>query len=180
MPLHLAAQYGHKTVAVLLLASKAEVNAKDNSGRTPLHWAVFNGFKDEAALLLASKTGVNARSNDGRTPLHDAAIGGNTNEVELLLANKTEVNAREGLGKTPLHYAAAIGHEDVAEHCCWPAGPRSMLWTDSARRPIPRSMVARTWRHCCARTVATNKLHGNLDRGRSGVTFTAATTQRII
>ena len=28
---------GHKDVAELLLANKAEVNAKDNDGETPLH-----------------------------------------------------------------------------------------------------------------------------------------------
>src|ERR1017187_9440312 len=36
-PLHLAATKGDWKVVELLLASKAEVNAKDNSGVTPLH-----------------------------------------------------------------------------------------------------------------------------------------------
>ena len=139
MPLHLAAQYGDKNVAALLLAGNADVNAKDNSGRTSLHWAVFNGCKDVAALLLASKTEVNARSNDGMTPLHDAAIGGNTNEVELLLANKAEVNARERLAR-PLCTMRRLSATKRWRNCCWPAGLRSMLWTDSARRLciIPR------------------------------------------
>ena len=33
----MAAGRGHKDVVELLLANKAEVNAKDNDGETPLH-----------------------------------------------------------------------------------------------------------------------------------------------
>jgi ankyrin repeat protein len=38
-------------VAELLLANKAEVNAKDNRGNTPLHLAAAKGHKDVAELL---------------------------------------------------------------------------------------------------------------------------------
>src|SRR5208337_5060518 len=53
-PLHLAALDGHKDVVMLLLASKADVNAKErNQYRlTPLHLAAFRGHTDVAALLL--------------------------------------------------------------------------------------------------------------------------------
>jgi ankyrin repeat protein len=49
--LHEAAYCGCKDVAALLLANKAEVNAKSSKGDTPLHWAVVSGHKDVAALL---------------------------------------------------------------------------------------------------------------------------------
>jgi ankyrin repeat protein len=49
--LHEAALFGNKGVAELLLANKAEVNAKANDGDTPWHYAVFNGHKDIAELL---------------------------------------------------------------------------------------------------------------------------------
>ena len=52
--LHSAAEKGRKDVAELLLADKAEVNAKNKYGSTPLHWAAFGGHKDVAELLLAT------------------------------------------------------------------------------------------------------------------------------
>ncbi|MDP6735717.1 MAG: ankyrin repeat domain-containing protein, partial [Nitrospinaceae bacterium] len=39
-PLHLAAEYGHKEIAELLIAKGADVNAKDDHGQTPLDTAI--------------------------------------------------------------------------------------------------------------------------------------------
>jgi ankyrin repeat protein len=50
-PLHLAVYSGHRDVAELLLASKAEVIAKANQGSTPLRFAVRRGQKDMVELL---------------------------------------------------------------------------------------------------------------------------------
>jgi hypothetical protein len=61
-PLHGAAYRGHKDVVELLLASKADVNAKSKNGWTPLHEAAANGYKDVAELLLANKADVNAKN----------------------------------------------------------------------------------------------------------------------
>ena len=60
-------------MAELLLANKAEVNARDNNGGTPLHLRRLNGHKDVAELLLANKADVNAKDNSDGTPLHEAA-----------------------------------------------------------------------------------------------------------
>ena len=50
-PLHWAAYEDHKEVVELLLAYKAEVNAKGNEGSTPLHLAAVEGHKEVADLL---------------------------------------------------------------------------------------------------------------------------------
>jgi ankyrin repeat protein len=42
-------------MAAVLIAHKAEVNARDNSGVTPLHYAAITGNKAMAKLLLAHK-----------------------------------------------------------------------------------------------------------------------------
>lgn len=68
----------------MLLASKAEVNAKNDHGATPLHLAAAYGHKSVAELLLANKAEVNASDGNGLTPLHWASTRGHTDVAELL------------------------------------------------------------------------------------------------
>jgi ankyrin repeat protein len=114
-PLHLAVEYGHKDVAELLLANKADVEAKAYGGWTPLLNAVFGGHKDLVELLLAHKADVNVKDTAGRTPLHVAAENGYTEIAALLLAHKADVNAKNRDGLTPLHIAVALGYKDLVE-----------------------------------------------------------------
>jgi hypothetical protein len=55
-------------MAKLLLANKADVNAKNDRGETPLHLAAKEHRKDVAELLLAKGAEVNAKDNEGYTP----------------------------------------------------------------------------------------------------------------
>jgi len=103
-PLHWAAYVGLMDVVALMLANKAAVNAKDNSGQTPLHTATDQGHRDVAELLLANKALVNAKDNEGITPLHRAALRGHKDLAKLLLANGAESNAKNNKGQTPLQY----------------------------------------------------------------------------
>jgi ankyrin repeat protein len=89
----------------LLLANRADVNARDTDGDTPLHLAVNLNDKDLVKLLLANKADVNARGNIGWTPLHRAAYDGKRDLAELLLADKADVNAKDKDGRTPLDCA---------------------------------------------------------------------------
>ena len=113
--LHWAALLGRKEVAELLLANKAEVDARDSGGETPLLWAAYKGQKDVVELLLANKASVKAKDRSGATPLHAAAQYGHTDVVELLLASNADVNATNYAGETPLHFAATAGQANVVE-----------------------------------------------------------------
>jgi ankyrin repeat protein len=123
-PLQVAASYGNKDVAVLLLAKGAAVNANINynnpatiplSSVTPLHMAAEKGHKAVVELLLAHGAAVNAKDIGGWMPLHMAAEKGHNAVVELLLAHGVEVNAKDNVGVMPLHLAAEKGHKDVVE-----------------------------------------------------------------
>jgi ankyrin repeat protein len=118
-PLHRAAMLGNegvKDVIELLLANKADINARGVlADETPLHLAAWNGHMDAAKLLLANKPDVNARDNRGETPLHLAALKGHKDVAELLLAKEADVNARNNDGYTPLQLAAQKGYKAVVE-----------------------------------------------------------------
>jgi len=112
-PLHLAAEFGHKDVAELLLANKADIEAKAAGGWTPLLQAVFGGHKELVELLVSNKANVNVKEDAGRTPLHVAAENGYTEIARFLLASKADVNAKDRGGDTPLHTAAGFGYKEV-------------------------------------------------------------------
>jgi ankyrin repeat protein len=82
-----AAPYYRKDKVELLIANKADVNARDKGGMAPLHSAVSDDplhFKVAVELLLAKGAKVNAKDNDGLTPLHVAAASGNKDVVDFL------------------------------------------------------------------------------------------------
>ena len=106
---------GQKNMVELLLANKAEVNARGSHGETPLHLATIKGQKDVVELLLANNARINARDNSNWTPLHCAAADGQKDVAELLLAKGADINARNSDGVAPLHLAALNGYKDVAE-----------------------------------------------------------------
>jgi ankyrin repeat protein len=54
----MAADKGHEDVAALLVANKAEIDAKDEGGQTPLHGASAEGHREVVELLLASHAEV--------------------------------------------------------------------------------------------------------------------------
>jgi len=111
-PLHLAVFYDRKDIVEFLLTNKADVNAKDDGGRTPLYGAALVGDINIMELLLANGADVNVKDSGGETPLHAAAGNDHPDMVKLLLANKVDFTARDNRGNTPLHDAAESFHTD--------------------------------------------------------------------
>ena len=85
-PLHWAAQKNHKDIAELLLASGADVNARNKYGDTPLHFAASAGSTDVARLLLdhGAEIDVVDKPPISETPLQSAASHGFKDIVELI------------------------------------------------------------------------------------------------
>lgn len=120
--LFLATDRGDASVVKTLLAYGADVNARDDYGRTPLSIASRRDRLGVVRTLLAGGADVNAPDsraepphNAGMTPLHWAAARGYKGVLELLLASKAAVDARDHQGFTPLHTALDSCPENVEE-----------------------------------------------------------------
>ncbi len=116
-PLHLAAHFGQLAVVDLLLARRAEVDARSKNAlaNTPLHAALAGGHRGTARRLVEQQADVNAVEAGGYTPLHQAADLGDTEMVRVLLERGARVDARSEEGDTPQDLARAKGHAAVAE-----------------------------------------------------------------
>jgi len=102
-PLHMAMGSRKLEVPAFLLDLGADIEARDDYGRTPLHYAV----KEYGAvcLLLARGAEVNAQSQMG-TPLHSAACDGKERVIEKLLAVGADSLLVDAKHQMPLQGAA--------------------------------------------------------------------------
>jgi len=140
--LHNAVRFRHRDTTELLIQNGANVNAKNNDGKTPVHYAVLLGSTEVIRMLLVAgadidsislnirsliltgdvrvvnpliaKSGdVDAKDESGCTMLHFAD---DTSVVELLLDKGANIDIKDNeYSFTPLHYAARFGREDVAD-----------------------------------------------------------------
>ena len=106
--LHHAAGYGPVSTLQLLIASGADVNAKNRLRSTPLHWSIGN--EEKVSLLLSKGANVNAKQVQGRTALYIAANLGNAlPTMRLLLSKGADPNLATVIGQTPLMVSASRG-----------------------------------------------------------------------
>ena len=122
--LQFAARNGHLDVVKLLLANKADVNARGRTGMSPLATALAfsSGASSDATnheaitkLLIANGAMVTNQRAGGITALHYAASAGLTNVIKELLDRHADINAKDSRGRTPLDWAAEHGHMDVVD-----------------------------------------------------------------
>jgi ankyrin repeat protein len=97
---HLGAlQYDHgkaEAVVKLLLQKGAEVESKNENGRTPLSLAAFGWREMVVKLLLEKGTELESKDKDGDTPLSlAAAISGYEAVVKLLLEKGAKLESKK-------------------------------------------------------------------------------------
>jgi hypothetical protein len=112
--LHSAIAGRHKEIVNLLVEHNANVNQKDDNGRTPLHMAVMFGDEDIIKLLISKGADVNEKNNEGETPLHVLvqiwpqnwwANDFRIKAINILLDSGADIEARRRDGKTALELA---------------------------------------------------------------------------
>jgi ankyrin repeat protein len=116
-PLALAAHFGARASAKLLLAAGADlsVRSKNPTGNTPLHAAVAGKRHELVELLVEAGADVNAQDADGWTPLNLAAHEGIPETVSLLLANRADPTIPANNGQTPVQTAEREGKTAALE-----------------------------------------------------------------
>lgn len=114
-PLMIAVANGHMDVASVLIGASANVNAKNNLGRTPLMFASSFGFTPIVELLLVKGADPNIVPNDdtGWPALTAAAQKGHSETVKVLLKHGADGTHKDKQGQTALSIAAAKGHSEV-------------------------------------------------------------------
>lgn len=101
-PLMIAAEASAVEVVRLMLARGADVNARDDQGRTAIMCC------DNATiyrLLMEKGARTNVRDREGRTLLMMAAASGKRSVVEYLLKCGVDVQSRDNAGRNALMYA---------------------------------------------------------------------------
>ncbi|GKT45906.1 vegetative incompatibility protein HET-E-1 [Colletotrichum spaethianum] len=96
-----------------LLKKGADLNLKDDDGRTPLSWAAEGGDESAVQLLLENGADLESKDEDGRKPLSWAAENGHEGVVWLLLEKGAYLESKDGDDQTLLLWAADYGLEDV-------------------------------------------------------------------
>lgn len=98
-----------------LLQDGADVNAKDNKGRTALMVACWAGCAEIVQALIAAGADVNLQETKGGTALMHASGGGHAEPVKALLAAGADINLTSKNGATALLLASMDGHETVVQ-----------------------------------------------------------------
>ena len=82
-PLHIAALWGDRHAALLLLDMGADVNAKGDMGCSPLYFAIMNNHVLVADVLLKRGADPDAKNELNRTPRELAKRSGDKRMVAL-------------------------------------------------------------------------------------------------
>ncbi len=105
--LHRVVKAGDIEGLTRLLASGADVNARDNRGRTALMYAVDKGYVLLVELLLAAKADPNVRAPDGATALFIAVAQGHSEIITMLMQAEADPTIKGPKGKTARDLAQA-------------------------------------------------------------------------
>lgn len=100
--LHWAIGHKHDALLGILLENGANIEFRNEDGRTPLSEATHRSNETAAKLLIAKGAIINTMDNCRATPLHHAAYAGMGETVKLLLHNGADPSACDKWDATAL------------------------------------------------------------------------------
>ncbi|KAE9554255.1 hypothetical protein FO519_002554 [Halicephalobus sp. NKZ332] len=113
--LHWAAKEGHTSIAEILLARGARVNATNMGDDTPLHLAAGEGHREIVERLIMKKADVNVGNEHGNTPLHYACFNGYEAVAADLVAAGAQVMLCNKRGLTSVDVCQPIVRQSIIE-----------------------------------------------------------------
>ena len=110
------AMWEDPAVCQVLIDAGADIETKDDRGRSPLHMASISGKFAVVKMLIEAGAGVRTTDNEGDTCLILAAYFGHTETVRYLVGlPEVDVNHSEDDNFTALHFAAQENHPEVVK-----------------------------------------------------------------
>ena len=110
------AMWADPAVCEVLIDAGADIETKDDMGRSPLHWACRSGTLEVVKMLHKQGAGVCVTCNSGNTCLIFAANNGHTETVRYLVGLKdVDVNHTAKNGWSALVCAVRQKHADVVQ-----------------------------------------------------------------
>ena len=129
----------HAVVVEVLIDAGADIEAKNNKGRSPLIESSCCGRLDVVEVLLKAGADVCVADHEGHTCLTLAAHFGHTKTVRYLAAfPEVDMNQRGRRGQTALHMAVHHIHADVVEVLI-DAGADIEAKDENGRSPLHRA-----------------------------------------
>lgn len=112
--MYLAVSKGQDKEVLRLIQEGADINARDQGGRTFLIWASMGGHDRIARILIDAGADVNATSSGHEiTSLLAASAKGHAEIVKMLIHAGADINVKGFEETTPLMIASANDHEQV-------------------------------------------------------------------
>ncbi|MFC9894573.1 ankyrin repeat domain-containing protein [Nocardia sp. NPDC127579] len=107
-----ATEDGDAAAVRAALTQGAQVDTRDDAGRTPLFLAVLDDDLDVARVLLEFRADPDAKDDRGESPWVNTGVTGSVSMMELLLPAQPDLSLRNRFGGNALIPAAEKGHLD--------------------------------------------------------------------
>lgn len=101
-----------------LISQGADVNTKDNKGKTPFFYSAVNESYEVMDLLISKGANIDEEDDEGTTALHFASFKGNLKLVKYLVSNKADITKKNYSGWNALHLSVRYNHLDLIMYLC--------------------------------------------------------------